>query len=74
MDSVDFQRVEVDLQRQLHSDRLGNIQSNRLMLQDFPLSPTGNYSIPNVNNWKDCVYGGGGGGVGRVLYVLCLFL
>ena len=49
MDSVDFQRVEVDLQRQLHSDRLGNIQSNRLMLQDFPLSPTGNFSVPTIN-------------------------
>ena len=52
MDSVDFQRVEVDLQRQLHSDRLGNIQSNRLMLQDFPLSPTGNYRVPSVNPGK----------------------
>lgn len=41
MDSMDFQRVEVDLQRQLQSDRLGNIQSNRLTLQDYPLSPIG---------------------------------
>lgn len=43
MDQLDFQRVEVDLQRQLQSDRLGNIQSNRLTLQEFPLSPTGKH-------------------------------